>query len=200
MKCKSKVKKPQKNRWLEKGRDPCGEQQIKVWMHYRESPRRMGGLSLQWELICCSCRRKAVSDCVLSVAHVQRIAHWFFTLPNGVPMNHCVCVCYMHSAFGFCLNQAKHLNNLTHNHLHTLTWTQPFSDTFPGSLISSIAITSGWMVLNLNLSRGLSGVLTNPQDTPRPPLPFLLLNAPVIATISHSTSLVRWLSPGPVAH
>lgn len=48
----------------------------------------------------------------------------------------------------------------------------------------------------------LSGVLTNPQDTPSLPSSPLILppNALVIATISHSAPLVRWLSSGPVAH
>lgn len=168
-------------------------------MHYRERPRRMGGLSLQWELICCLCRRKAVSDCVLSVAHVQRIAHWFFTLPTGVPMNHCVCVCYMQGAFGFCLNQdtpfkQPHAQSFTHSYMDPVVLRH-----IPWSFNQFDCYYQWLNGLKPKPIKRLSIVLTNPQDTPRPPLPFLLLNAPVIATISHSTSLVRWLSPGPVA-
>lgn len=59
-------------------------------------------------------------------------------------------------------------------------------------LIHLVALICGW-----KYQEG-QRVLTVIQETSSPS--FFIPNACVIATISHSTALFRWLSPGPMAH
>lgn len=93
-------------------------------------------------------------------------ARWGSDVSMCSPACMCVCVYYMFCAFwillGVWFNQATPLTLArtqppahSHNHLHT-PHVDPDSvlPTFPGCLISSIAITCGWTVLNQNLSRG----------------------------------------------
>lgn len=136
-------------------------------------------------------------------------ARWGSDVSMCSPACMCVCVYYMFCAFwillGVWFNQATPL---------TLARTQPPTQSSTHSscgprlglahipwLFNQFDCYYLWLnSLKPEPIKRLSGVLTNPQDTP-PSSPFFLLpNALVIVTISHCTPLVRWLSSSPVAH
>lgn len=139
-----------KKRWLNKGRYPCSEEQIKF--ECRKKTRGMQALSLTLEadlpeqMESCFRLSAICSSCSTNSLLIFHPAHWGST--ESVTSVTCMVL------LGFAYIEGCRWNSLAHSHLHTLTWTLCFLAAFPGSLISSIAITCGWMVLNLNLSRG----------------------------------------------